>query len=313
MKHNASSELFRQGTVAALVGVFIVISLVAMFTTSRVVTEKEWIGMTVAPLAPDAAMARGLPWDRGNLVVEEAEGIAARAGVREADVLLRINGTPVSSLVGFARVTEKTSLPDGVILDVFRNGTLESLIVPGKMPPGAAVAVHPDGVIGRKWLGVEAENFTAGDRRELGIPPGVRGVMIDGVAANSRAERAGLLSGDVIVSVNGQLINTTPDLWRKLGSLSVTAPLAFRVYRDGRFTSVLLAGDSATSVGGFFPGGAGRGFGGAGCRLLPAGGGQGFGGGCFLCPGCGLTRPAGGVGNNLACPGCGARMCWRRR
>lgn len=289
MKHNASSELFSQGIVAALVGVFIVISLVA--------TEQEWIGMTVTPLAPEAAMAQGLPGDRGNLVVEEAEGIAARAGVREADVLLRINGTPIRSLAGFALVTEKTNLLDGVILDVFRNGTLESLIVLGKMPPGAAVAVHPAGVIGRKWLGVEAENFTADDRRELGIPAGVRGVMIDGVAANSRAERAGLLSGDVIVSVNDQLINTTPDLWRKLGSLSVTAPLEFRVYRDGRFTSVRLTGEPLTSAGGFFPAGAGQGFGG---------------GGCFVCPGCGVTRPAGTAGNNLACPACGARMCWKR-
>ena len=165
--------------------------------------------------------------------------------------------------------------------------------------PGTLVGGFlPAGVTGSKWLGVEAENFTAGEGRELGIPPGVRGVIIDGVTANSRAERAGLVSDDVIVSVNGQPIATTLDLWEKVGSLSAAAALEFRVYRNGGYTSVLLAGDSGTSVGGFFPGGAGRGFGG---------------GGCFLCPGCGLTRPPGGVGNNLACPGCGARMCWKRR
>jgi len=311
-----------QGIVAVLLGVFLAIAVVAMFTTARVVTRLSWIGMIVSSLPPEEARARGLRLDRGGLLVREADGIAGRAGVRDWDVLLAINGTPIWSLEDFSRVTGKTNLLDGVTLDLVQGQTPVTLAIPAQVPvvlggtpgvpgktpatPGktpartaqaAAVPAQPAAAagIGPKWLGVEAETFMAGEGRELGIPAGVKGVLIDGVATNSRAEKAGLLPNDVIDSVNGQDIQIAADLWRILDSLSLATPLEFRLYRNRRFMSVVLPGDPGARAGGLSPALPGRGL----------GGGQ-----CLVCTGCGATAapPAGAACRGLRCPNCGGQM-----
>lgn len=299
-------------------GGFIVVSLVAMFAASTLVDEVPWIGMTMSRLPADVAQANGIPADRGGVMVEDVEGIAARAGVRQGDVLLAVNGTPVRDLANFSRLTEHTSLSGGVALDVVRNGMRRSLFVaPGQVPAlpavvgqGAQLPAAPGvatNVMGRRWLGVEAENLAPGNAVNLGVPAGIGGVLIEGVATGSRGERAGLLPNDVIVAVNEQAVPGTVALWGMLHSLPVTAPLTFGVYRYGRPISVSLPADAGVAgalgaqVGGFVPRGRGAG--------------MGMGGrGCFACPGCGttVTQPGGAqAGRALLCPGCGRRMSWR--
>ena len=63
------------------------------------------------------------------MVVEEAGGAAARAGVQAGDVLLAINGRPVQS-VEQVREVMKTK-PKNVALLVQRNG--ETIFVPLKL------------------------------------------------------------------------------------------------------------------------------------------------------------------------------------
>jgi serine protease Do len=53
------------------------------------------LGLALRPLQPDERSGSGI---REGLVIEDAAGAAARAGVRQGDVLLAINGTPVSSV-----------------------------------------------------------------------------------------------------------------------------------------------------------------------------------------------------------------------
>jgi serine protease Do len=53
------------------------------------------LGLALRPLQPDERSDSGI---REGLVIEEAAGAAARAGIRQGDVLLAINGTPVSSV-----------------------------------------------------------------------------------------------------------------------------------------------------------------------------------------------------------------------
>src|SRR5690606_37949569 len=50
------------------------------------------LGVTVRPLSPDVRAASGL---HSGLLVGDADGAAARAGIRPGDVILAINGTPV--------------------------------------------------------------------------------------------------------------------------------------------------------------------------------------------------------------------------
>ena len=71
------------------------------------------------------------------------------------------------------------------------------------------------------------------------------GVLVDSVEDNSFAEDLGLLKGDVLVSINQQLVNTTDDVMRIRGTLKPGTPVALRVLRQngrGPWVSTYLAG-----------------------------------------------------------------------
>jgi serine protease Do len=273
-----------------------------MFTTAGVPNEMEWIGMTVSPLEADGAAAQGIPQDSG-LLIQDVEGIAGRAGVRSGDVLLAINSNRVRDMFDFSHIAGETSLSrGGVQLDVIRGGSRVPLFV---FPPpggtGATAQVAPGGngqpsaFIDRRWLGIEAEPFTAAAASELGIPAGARGVLIDTVTMGSQAAEAGLRNNDLIVSINGQQVDSTMSLWAILAGLNTADRVEFGVFRNGRLTGVLMPDASGTLAGGF-PG-----------RM----GGQGLGlGGTLICPSCGttLTHQPGVPCYTVSCPSCGKQM-----
>jgi len=57
--------------------------------------QKGKLGLALRPLAPDELRSAGVP---AGLLIEEAGGAAANAGVNPGDVLLAVNGTPVRSV-----------------------------------------------------------------------------------------------------------------------------------------------------------------------------------------------------------------------
>ena len=58
-------------------------------------TSQGKLGLTLRPLQPDEKQEAGLD---GGLVVQQASGAAALAGVQSGDVLLSINGLPVKNI-----------------------------------------------------------------------------------------------------------------------------------------------------------------------------------------------------------------------
>lgn len=299
---NTFSGFLSQLVVVCLLAVFILISLVAMFTTAGVPSEIEWIGMTIKPLEADGAAAQGIPRDTG-LRVEEVDGIAARAGVRPGDVLLAINGNRVRDMVDFSHIAGETDLSKGGMqLDVIRRGSRMPLFV---IPPGGATGAPGQAALGgiaqppvamdRQWLGIEAETFTAGAANELGVPAGARAVLIDTVTRGSQAAQVGLRSNDLIVSINGQQVDSTNSLWTILAGLNTSDGVELGIYRNGQLMSILLPAASGTFAGGF-PG-----------RM----GGQGLGpGGTLICPDCGtsVTHQRGVPCYTVPCPSCGTQM-----
>ncbi|MHC4502158.1 MAG: PDZ domain-containing protein [Planctomycetota bacterium] len=313
------SGIVGQSVVVCLLVVFVAVAVVAMFATVGGNDEVVWIGMTARALDAETAAALGIPHGMGGVVVGEVDGIAQKAGVRHGDVVLGVNGEPIRGMADFAQLVRRADLPgQGAQLDIIRGGARMPVFVlppgePARLPPPVVTqgAAGAPAVMDRRWLGVDAETFAAGEGRALGIPAGVGGVLIDGVARGSMAEQAGLNSNDVIVSLNGQKIDTAADLWGILADLNRGDAVELGIYRDGRLLSVALSTASGALVGGFPATRA------AGRTAAPAWngrgrmGGWGLGPGGFLvCPGCGtrVARPRGVPGYSVPCPSCGTLM-----
>jgi serine protease Do len=83
------------------------------------------LGLSLRPLQPQEKQQAKL---EGGLVVEQAGGAAARAGIEAGDVLLAINGKPISSIEEIRAVLK--SQPKSVALLVQRQGNQIFVPVP---------------------------------------------------------------------------------------------------------------------------------------------------------------------------------------
>lgn len=179
---------------------------------------------------------------------------AKKAGLQDGDVIIRFNGEEVSSYRKLTRLIGETAPDHQAKLTVARGGSEREITVTmGKheMPkfemgnlnmitPSINTARAFDGVkqlrelqqgaMGDVFVWGEGKegNFVWGSTRQIGV--GVsslnkqlgeyfgaadgKGLLINNVAENSAAAKAGLKAGDVIVEVEGKAVGNTMDLIR---------------------------------------------------------------------------------------------------
>ncbi len=163
------------------------------------------LGVTAQDLTPELAQAFGLKQTRGTVIAQVEPGsAAARAGLKVGDIILKINGKPVSNSadvrnrVGLLRVgstVEITLLRDG------RERTVRATIEAPKLEQLAGKDLNP------RLAGALFSNL------QEGMPAygRVEGIIVSGVEPGSPAWRAGLREGDLILSANRRPVKSLED------------------------------------------------------------------------------------------------------
>jgi S1-C subfamily serine protease len=70
------------------------------------------------------------------------------------------------------------------------------------------------------------------DDREAGAPE--KGVLVDGVSADTSASDAGIVKGDILVSWNGEDLESTGTMMAKLRAQKPGDVVKVKVWRDGK-------------------------------------------------------------------------------
>ncbi|HUO07428.1 MAG TPA: trypsin-like peptidase domain-containing protein [Phycisphaerae bacterium] len=138
------------------------------------------------------------------------DGIAAKAGLRVGDQILKIGDVPVGNVVD-ALVALAGAKPGEMLpIEVARGdvgGKLEQVsLAVTKAPP-----TPPNQLLLTK-LGVEAETVTPAVVRKYHLIPGIRGVLLTAVKEDSAAGVAGLQSGDVINQIGRYRVTSVEEL-----------------------------------------------------------------------------------------------------
>ena len=96
----------------------------------------------------------------------------------------------------------------------------------------------------KPWLGLDIimPSFIRGPEEYVEFAERYRGdeIKVFGVRANSPAERAGFLTGDVITEVDGQSFETPEDIRLYVFNLEIGTPVAFTIMRGGREMNLVL-------------------------------------------------------------------------
>ncbi len=181
--------------------------------------KRGYLGVSIQPLSADLAAGLGLPKDKGEIVaLVEPTGPAAKAGVKQGDVVLRVAGQEVTFDNTLSFIVANQTIGSTVPIEVVRGGKRLTLNAKIAQRPSeatiqgaagipdeedAAPATPPSDAT-RGSLGISLTPLTPALRTQLKIPDTVQGVAIAGINPNSDAAQEGLQRGDVILQINQQ-------------------------------------------------------------------------------------------------------------
>lgn len=226
--------------------------------------ESGWLGVSISEVTDEKAKELKLAATRGVLIGEvEADSAAAKAGIKEGDVITDFNGQRVEGTVQFRRLVRETLAGRTVPVTVWREGRSQSLQVEmgtrtaqlrGRMGDNFGVFTAPDVHIEPNFrfeamprlelfasrtptLGISGEDLS-GDLGQYFGAPGGEGILVKEVHADTPAAKAGLKAGDVITSIDGERIKSLADLRAKLRGNREGGTLKVDVLRKGTAMSL---------------------------------------------------------------------------
>jgi serine protease Do len=180
--------------------------------------SRGFLGVGIQDIDHDLAAALKLSDQNGVLLSEvQSGGPGAKGGLQRGDVVVKVDGKPVTSTGQFRNLIASSGAKKHVTLEVLRDGKPRSFGVElGEVPdePGAVGATttpgsSPQATTGGALDGVTFEDLTPQHRRTLGLAPEVQhGVVITDLSARSAAARAGLRPGDVVLELNRTAVDS---------------------------------------------------------------------------------------------------------
>lgn len=190
------------------------------------------IGVQIGVVSDDVAKAIGLDAAKGAMVSHvDPEGPAAAAGVQAGDVILKFDGKDIKHMSDLPRVVGETKPGTTSAMQVWRKGKAVTLRVKvGEMTSGAteqadqAPAV-PDATAADA-LGLKVKALTDADKAKLGVQGGVQITDVQ-----EPGQSAGLMPGDVIVTINTQDVTSPADYAKVVAGLSEGKAAALLVRR----------------------------------------------------------------------------------
>jgi serine protease Do len=179
--------------------------------------HRGFIGINIQSLSPDLAQAFEIDDGSGALVSDVVpDGPGEKAGLQPGDVVVQYEGRKVKDSAHLRLMTSQTPPGTEVDLKIIRDGRGRSVKVElgerNEELAGIRRFGDEDDSGNRDGLdGVLVEDLTSQVRRDLKIPNGVQGALVTEVERESNAADAGLRSGEVIVEINRNPVESADD------------------------------------------------------------------------------------------------------
>lgn len=111
--------------------------------------------------------------------------------------------------------------------------------IPAETVKSVVAQLKDRGSVTRGWIGVQIQPVTRDIADSLGLK-NAEGALVAEPQAGSPAAKAGIKSGDVITSVNGEAVKDARGLARRISSLAPGASVKLGVFRNGKEDTVNL-------------------------------------------------------------------------
>jgi serine protease Do len=214
--------------------------------------RRGWMGVHIQSVTGEIADSLGLAAQTGALVADvTAGGPAARAGVRNGDLITAYNGSSVPDSRVLSRLVADTPVGSTVAVEVVRNGQrqnyrvtlaqLDDAVEQGGAAKASAVAV-PKSVPGFSQLGLVVAAADARLRTKYKLGPAAGGVVVTNVDPVGLAAEQDIREGDVILEVQNEAVHTPQEVSKRVDASATTGRKAvlFRVSREGQASYIAV-------------------------------------------------------------------------
>jgi serine protease Do len=177
---------------------------------------RGFLGVSIQPVTPELAKEFNLPAQTGALVGGVSRSSPAdKAGIQAGDVITEFNGKKVTDNRNLRLMVAQSPPGAKATVKLLRDGKerninlmlaelpTEQLASDNDRSRSSSSRQKADGL-----AGIEIGELDARLRRQIDIPPDVRGAVVLSVDAESQAYEAGLRTGDVILEINRQKISS---------------------------------------------------------------------------------------------------------
>ena len=199
--------------------------------------SRGFIGVSLQGLSAELIETLGLPEKTSGALVSNVleKGPAAKSGIREGDVISRVNGKTVKNPSDIANEVGLLAPGKKVEIEIFRDGKKQMIDVKlGEFPNAPSnnrslqnsnasfgLSLAPLDINAKQQQNIESDN----------------GLLVMGIEKNSVAADSDLKVGDLIISVNGKNVTNVSDFKKYIRSKGRNL---LRIERSGQFFFVSL-------------------------------------------------------------------------
>lgn len=200
--------------------------------------SRGYLGVGIQNLTPEVAEWFNMKDKQGVMVTEVQPGSAAeKAGLQRDDVIIEIDGHPVTEAGSFRSRIASTAPGTSIKLTLIRGGEqMEKAVDVGKKEESGVTMNETTGEV--KNMGIAVQNLTDDLIQRFGYE-GDAGVVVTQVEPGSAAAEAGIRPGALIKEVNRKVVKNTGDFEEALkGSSDKNAVLL--LVRDGEIAHYVV-------------------------------------------------------------------------
>jgi serine protease Do len=188
------------------------------------------MGVQIQELSQELAKSFGMGDAKGALVASVEPGSPAdKAGFKSGDVIVEFEGKPVTSSRELPRMVGMTKPGTDAKVKLYRQGEEKTLTVTvGEMQnEKTAAAGRPQAAPETGKLGLAVQDLTAEQKEQLEVKGGV----VVGGAVQGPAAKAGIQEGDVVLAVNGEMVQSAKQFKQLVDKAPQGKPLALLIQR----------------------------------------------------------------------------------
>ena len=195
---------------------------------------RGWLGIGIQDLTSELAEYYNVKDKYGALVTQVYEGDPAdKAGIRAKDIIIEIDGKPVSSSRELSSIVANTPVGTRVKIKLLRQGKKKTVNVELAKRADSGLSDEKPLRHNKNMLGLALLKATPETAERFAHSKEDKGVIVTGVMPGGKGEKAGILRGDLIKEINHKPIDSPEDYIKIMGMVKSGNTVSFLIKRPG--------------------------------------------------------------------------------